>query len=202
MLKHKVDAKKKVAAIGDAAKFLHSWSKKPLTVGSVTPSGKALSRMMARQVDLASAGPVIEIGPGTGPVTKALIERGIDESRLILVEYNPDFVRLLQRRHPRATVLRGDAYALKETVAGVVTEPVAAVVSSLPLITRPEPVRHDLLRQSFDMMLPGAPFVQFTYSLFSPIPLLHGEFTWTVSPRVWLNMPPARVWVYRRGQVS
>lgn len=71
---------------------------------------------MASFVDLAVPGPVIEIGPGTGPVTEALIERGIDESRLILVEYSPEFCQLLRKRFPHATVIEGDAYALVDHI--------------------------------------------------------------------------------------
>ena len=59
------------------------------------------------------SGPVIELGPGTGPVTEALVEHGVDPARLILVEFNPDFCRLLRTRYPAATVVQGDAYRLR-----------------------------------------------------------------------------------------
>ena len=64
-------------------------------------------------VDPQATGPVIELGPGTGPVTGRLVERGIDPSRLVLVEFNPDFCRLLRTRYPTATVIQGDAYGLR-----------------------------------------------------------------------------------------
>src|SRR5690606_33628948 len=114
-----------------------SWIEKPLSIGAVTPSGKALARAMARHVDPEATGPVIELGPGTGPVTEALVERGIDPARLVLVEFNPEFCRLLRNRFPQATVLRGDAYRLRRTLDGFLTEPAAAVVSGLPLVTKP-----------------------------------------------------------------
>jgi phosphatidylethanolamine/phosphatidyl-N-methylethanolamine N-methyltransferase len=157
---------------------------------------------MARQVDPRGDGPVIEVGPGTGPVTQALIEHGIAEERLVLVEYSAEFVHLLRKRFPKARVIRGDAYALKTTLAGLIDRPAAAVVSSLPLILKPEAQRISILRQAFDLMAPGAPFVQFTYSVVSPVPLKHGEFTWKASRRIWLNVPPARVWTYRRGPAA
>ncbi|MFN8832005.1 MAG: class I SAM-dependent methyltransferase [Labrys sp. (in: a-proteobacteria)] len=199
MHKHKIPIAKARARIGDAAQFLRSWTRRPLTIGSVTPSGRALSRAMARQVDPRSEGPVIELGPGTGPVTEALIEHGIAEERLILVEYSAEFVHLLRRRFPKATVIQGDAYALEETLADHRGRKAAAVVSSLPLILKPEPQRLSILRQAFDLMAPGAPFIQFTYAVISPLPLRHGEFTWRAGRRIWLNVPPARVWTYRRG---
>ncbi len=193
---------KRIAAetqLEDEARFLKSWFDKPLMTGAVYPSGKALARMMAHYVDPEVPGPVIELGPGTGPVTEALIARGVAEDRLILVEFNKDFCRLLQKRFPRARIVEGDAYSLRDTLA-TLEEPAAAVVSSLPLFTRPEAQRIGLLRESFGMMGKGCPFIQFTYATVSPMPLKNRDFSAHVSPRVWLNLPPARVWVYRDTQ--
>jgi phosphatidylethanolamine/phosphatidyl-N-methylethanolamine N-methyltransferase len=184
--------------IEDDARFLKSWFDRPLVTGAVSPSGKALATMMARYVEPATPGAVIEIGPGTGPVTEALIRRGVDEARLILIEFNPDFCRLLRQRFPRARVIEGDAYALAATL-GELHEPAAAMVSSLPLFTKPESLRLDLLDTAFRLMHPGSPFIQFTYATVSPMPLRHRDFEAKVSPRVWLNLPPARVWVYRHA---
>ncbi len=184
------------AQLNDEARFLKSWFDRPLITGAVSPSGKALARMMARYVDPDVPGPVIELGPGTGPVTEALIARGVAEERLVLVEFNPDFCRLLRKRFPKARVVEGDAYGLGATL-GMLEHPAAAVVSSLPLFTRPEALRLDLLRDSFARMHEGCPFIQFTYATVSPMPLKSRDFEANVSPRVWLNLPPARVWVYR-----
>ena len=143
---------------------------------------------------------MVELGPGTGPVTEALIRRGIAASRLILVEFNPDFCRLLTRRFPGVTVIRGDAYDMRATLKTVLTQPAAATISSLPLFTKPLEQRLDLLNAAHDLMQPGAPFVQFTYAVVPPIPARceAGSYTADRSNRVWLNLPPARVWVYRR----
>ena len=122
----------------DEARFLRSWFERPLVTGAVTPSGKMLARTMASYADPSVPGPVIELGPGTGPVTEALIRRGFEQERLILVEFNPDFCALLRRRFPRTTVIRGDAYSIRETLGGLVTEPCAATISSLPLFTKPD----------------------------------------------------------------
>lgn len=186
--------------INDDAHFLRSWLDKPLMTGAVSPSSKALCRMMASYVDPAAAGPVVELGPGTGPVTEALIARGVDESRLILVEFNPAFCAMLKKRYPRATIIEGDAYGLAATLRSVLSQPAAAIVSSLPLMTRPEFQRIALLRDAFKLSAPGAPFIQFTYATVSPLPKTDGGFTAHASPRVWLNLPPAQVWVYRQAQ--
>jgi len=184
----------------DEARFLRSWFERPLVTGAVTPSGKMLARTMASYVDPRVSGPVIELGPGTGPVTEALIRRGVEQERLILVEYNPDFCKLLQKRFPRATILRGDAYNIRETFGTMLSEKAAAMVSSLPLFTKPLEQRLDLLNAAHEMMHPSAPFVQFTYAVVPPIPARcdAGTYTASRSNRVWLNLPPARVWVYRR----
>jgi phosphatidylethanolamine/phosphatidyl-N-methylethanolamine N-methyltransferase len=185
--------------IGDDARFLKSWVEHPLVTGAVKPSGRALARTMAGYVDPALSGMVVELGPGTGPVTEALLRRGIAPERLVLVEFNPDFCALLRQRFPGVNVIQGDAYGLGETLRGVVRAPAAGVVSSLPLFTKPLPQREGLLEDAFSLMHPGAPFIQFTYAVVPPIPKDGGNYTAKPSGRVWWNLPPARVWVYRRG---
>jgi phosphatidylethanolamine/phosphatidyl-N-methylethanolamine N-methyltransferase len=182
----------------DETRFLRSWLERPLLTGAVTPSGKMLARTMASYVDPRVPGPVIELGPGTGPVTDALIRRGIAQDRLVLVEFNPEFCKLLKRRFPKATIVQGDAYDLRETLSGVLSDPAAATVSSLPLFTKPMEKRLDLMLAAQDMMHAGAPFIQFTYAVVPPIPARSQHYTARPSNRVWLNLPPARVWVYRR----
>ncbi|HEY0223461.1 MAG TPA: methyltransferase, partial [Pseudolabrys sp.] len=89
-----VRVEKKPLRLDDEMQFIRSWFEKPLSTGAVMPSSKALARTMANYVDPQSTGPVIELGPGTGPVTEALVQRGVDPKRLLLVEFNPDFCRL------------------------------------------------------------------------------------------------------------
>jgi phosphatidylethanolamine/phosphatidyl-N-methylethanolamine N-methyltransferase len=185
--------------LDDEVRFLRSWIERPLTVGAVTPSGKILARAMARYVDPNSTGPVVELGPGTGPVTEALVEAGVDPSRLVLVEFDPTFCRILRNRYPEATLVQGDAYSLRRLLETLLIQPAAAVVSGLPLITKPIKMRMRLIRDAFDLMVPGAPFVQFTYSVASPLPKRLGGFTAEASKRIWMNLPPARVWVYRKA---
>jgi phosphatidylethanolamine/phosphatidyl-N-methylethanolamine N-methyltransferase len=182
----------------DETRFLRSWLERPLVTGALTPSGKMLARAMASYVDPRLPGPVIELGPGTGPVTDALIRRGIAQDRLVLFEYNLECCRLLARRFPKATIVQGDAYDIGRTLEGAVDDPACATLSSLPLLTKPPPQRLELLRASQALMHPSAPFVQFTYGVAPPIPARARDYTVTGSNRVWLNLPPARVWVYRR----
>ena len=192
-------ALKKPLRLDDEVRFLRSWIEKPLHVGAVMPSGRVLARTMAQYVDVDSKGPVIELGPGTGAITNALIAHGIDQKRLVLVEYNPGFCALLRDRYPQATVVQGDAYALRDSLWNVLSTPASAVVSGLPLVTRPMLARLKLIRDAFAAMAPGSPFVQFTYSVAPPIPRSLPGVSTEASERIWMNLPPARVWVYRKG---
>jgi len=168
-------------------------------MGAVMPSGRLLARTMAQYVDVDSSGPVVELGPGTGAITNALIERGVDQKRLVLVEYNPGFCALLRDRYPHAKVVQGDAYRLRDSLHHVLGAPASAVVSGLPLVTKPMQTRLRLIRDAFLALAPGAPFVQFTYSVAPPIPRSLPGVSTEASERVWMNLPPARVWVYRKG---
>jgi len=188
---------KKKLPLDDEMQFIRSWIEKPLSTGAVMPSGKVLARTMARYVDPHLNGPVIELGPGTGPVTEALVRRGIDPKRLILVEFNPDFCRLLRKRYPAATVVQGDAYRLRHLIESKLEQPAAAIVSSLPLLTKPLRSRLRLMADVVGLMQPKAPFIQFTYGLVPPIPKTLSSISAEASNLIWLNLPPARVWVYR-----
>jgi phosphatidylethanolamine/phosphatidyl-N-methylethanolamine N-methyltransferase len=186
--------------LDDEVRFLRSWLERPLATGAVTPSGRILARTIARYVDPRIPGPVVELGPGTGPVTEALLERGITPERLILIEFNPRFCQLLQARYPTATVVQGDAYGLRRLVGGLLQQPAAAIVSGLPLFTKPLRARLRLLRDALALLRPGGPFVQFTYAVVPPIPKSLSGVRTEASERIWMNLPPARVWVYRKDR--
>jgi len=128
-------------------------------MGAVMPSGRVLARTMAQYVDTNSESPVVELGPGTGAITNALIEHGVDQKRLVLVEYNPGFCALLRDRYPHAKVVQGDAYKLRDSLWDVLNVPASAVVSGLPLVTKPMLTRLKLIRDAFLALAPGAPFV-------------------------------------------
>jgi phosphatidylethanolamine/phosphatidyl-N-methylethanolamine N-methyltransferase len=198
-LQSSVRALKKPLRLDDEVRFLRSWIEKPLHMGAVMPSSKLLARTMAQYVDVDAEGPVVELGPGTGAITNALIEHGVDQKRLVLIEYNPGFCALLRDRYPHARVVQGDAYKLRDSLWKVLDVPASAVVSGLPLVTKPMLTRLKLMRDAFVALAPGAPFVQFTYSVAPPIPKSLPGVSTEASERIWMNLPPARVWVYRKG---
>ena len=188
--------------LGDEARFIRSWLENPKIAGAIAPSGRFLARALAHCVNPGATGPIIELGPGTGPVTRALLARGVPRSKLVLVEYEKSFCTLLARKFPGVKIVRGDAYRLADTLKGVLNEKPSAVVSSLPLLTAPEHDRLALLRQAFDLMGEGGRFVQFTYGVKSPVPTDLGDSLHVriqaLAP-IWLNIPPARIYIYRRS---
>jgi phosphatidylethanolamine/phosphatidyl-N-methylethanolamine N-methyltransferase len=190
--------------LADNARFIRSWLQNPRLIGAVSPSGPALAKAMASFVDLDRNGPIVELGPGTGPVTHALLGRGIPAERLLLVEYETKFCHLLAERYPGVKIVQGDAYGLKKTLSEHVNGQAACVVSSLPLLVRPERDRVELLHQAFELMGDDGLFIQFTYGLTkSPMPLhahgVSGAYVGKGSAPILLNVPPARVWRYRKA---
>jgi phosphatidylethanolamine/phosphatidyl-N-methylethanolamine N-methyltransferase len=187
------------ATLADEARFIRTLFENPRQTGAISPSGRYLARAMARAVDPRQPGLVVELGPGTGPVTKALIERGIAVEDLALVEYDAAFCRLLARRFPGARLIQGDAYRLSKTLAELSDRPIKAIVSSLPLLNQAPAQRATLIGEAFAIMGARGLFVQFTYGVVSPLPRRIGSLhlTATAGAPVWLNLPPARVWTYR-----
>jgi phosphatidylethanolamine/phosphatidyl-N-methylethanolamine N-methyltransferase len=187
----------------DEARFFGRWLRSPLTMGAVTPSSRLLGRTMAGFVPdpagFRDDSCVVELGPGTGVVTQCLIERGVPESRLVCVEYSPDFCRLLAERFPAARIVEGDAYAhgaaLEALTGG---RRIEAVVSSLPLFTRPDAQREALLGAALSALPADRPFIQFSYALTLPVKPERLDAQVRLSPWIKLNLPPARVIVYRR----
>ncbi len=183
---------------GDHAHFLLSLTSSPRLTGAVAPSGRALARAMAEAAGPLDQGLIVELGPGTGPVTRALIDRGVDPRRLVMVEYNPQFCGMLTERFPGAQVVEGDAYDVRRMLAGFAGVRIAAFVSSLPLLTRPPRDRERLIGDAFALMGRAGVFVQFTYGPLSPIPLevCEGRYAARRGRAIWANIPPARVWTY------
>jgi phosphatidylethanolamine/phosphatidyl-N-methylethanolamine N-methyltransferase len=189
-------------ALSDELRFLKTLFVNPKLTGAVSPSGRSLARAMARAVGAAGDELVVELGPGTGPVTRALIEHGVHEKQLVLVEYEAEFCRLLRQRFPGLTVLQGDAFDLRRTLASLSDRPIRAIVSSLPLLNQPPARRAALIEDAFALMTRGGVFVQFSYGVASPIPRPAGRdgFSAHGSAPIWANLPPARVWTYRAAR--
>lgn len=178
--------------------FLH-WLSDPRQVGAVAPSSSALADAITAEIAPESA-PVIELGPGSGAITRALIERGIPQHRLALVEQSPRFAGMLERYFPHARVLCVDA-AVLASIDVFDGERAGAVVSGLPLRLMPPNKVGAILANAFWRLRPGAAFYQFTYGARSPVPrtvLDRLDLTATLIGRTFANFPPAAVYRIQR----
>lgn len=180
--------------------FLKNWATAPLRTGAQVPSSRRLARAMADAATIRDDQVVVELGPGTGVVTSALLAKGIPPERLVLIELSPDFCRYLEAKFPGVRVVQGDAFTLKQVVAKHVGKrrSVGAVVSSLPLFVYTKEQRISLLNQALDAVGPDGRVVQFTYSTISPFPFEAEKVKTTVTKRIWWNLWPVVVWTYQR----
>jgi phosphatidylethanolamine/phosphatidyl-N-methylethanolamine N-methyltransferase len=183
----------------DTRAFFKLWLKNPLSIGNFTVSSRSLAGAMAAAVPRGDRGPVIELGGGTGVVTQALLDQGVAPEDLIVVERNETLHTMLSGRFPGVRVLLGNAAELTALLRPLALAPGRAVVSSLPIISMPRPVQRAIVHQSFAALGGDGTFVQFTYGPVSPLPRRALRLDGNVAKRVLGNLPPARVWVYRRA---
>ncbi|KAF0100215.1 MAG: type 12 methyltransferase [Rhodospirillaceae bacterium] len=187
------------------ALFLKRWLRRPFAVGAVVPSGRLLAEAMARTTFAemkGREGHVIELGAGTGEVTKALLAAGIPPERLALVERDPELASFLRRHFAGPRIVEGDAARLSKILAEQGIGSVSAVVSSLPLLSLPADVVRGIVEGVFDALPRGGALVQFTYGPAQPVPRSLSQalrLVGTRGPRIWRNIPPAVVWTFRRS---
>jgi phospholipid N-methyltransferase len=190
--------------MSDVLPFVRAWICDPLRVAAIVPSSPALADLITGEIAPDTA-PVVELGPGTGAFTRALLARGLGQADLTLVEFGTNFARLLRFRFPGARVLTMDAARVGhfELFEG---SPVGAVVSGLPLLSMPPRKVMAILAGAFVHVRPGGAFYQFTYGPTCPVPrpiLDRLGLKATRIGTVLLNLPPAAVYRFeRRGCFS
>jgi len=192
-----------VISMTDVFPFLSALFADPRRVGAVIPSGAALANAITQEISLGSA-PVIELGPGTGAFTQKLLERGIPESRLALIEHGSDFARLLQARYPHAQVFQMDATRLKD-VRLFDDEKAGAVVSGIPLLSLSSREVMAILKSAFHHLRADGAFYQFTYGLRCPVSkaiLDRLGLKASRIGRVIVNVPPAGIYRITRNPSS
>lgn len=182
----------------DELKFFRGWIDKPKSVGSITPTSSVAARRMASVVDPGSGLPVLELGPGTGVVTRAILARGVKPENLFLVEYSGDFAGHLRAQFAGVTVIQGDAFDLDRTLAGQAPATFDCVVSGLPLLNFPVRQRIAYVESLLERIPPGRPVMQLTYGPLSPVPPGKGNYTVERYDFILRNIPPTQLWVYRR----
>ena len=192
--------KRLLATLSDTTLFLQEWLVNPQRTGSVVPSSRQLAAAMARWLPRNPESFVLELGPGTGAVTAALLKRGMREDRLVAIENNPNLTKLLRKRFPRAQIITGDAWHM-DTLLRDLREPVetvGAVISSLPLLNFPKDQVEALAQKIRAMLEPKGNWVQYSYRIDKLRPRGASSFRLHASNIVWLNLPPARVSVFQK----
>jgi phosphatidylethanolamine/phosphatidyl-N-methylethanolamine N-methyltransferase len=186
----------------DGIFFLRTFLANPLRVAALLPSGRRLAAAVAAQIDRRPGGTVLELGPGTGAVTRAILESGIAPAELAAIESDADFAAGLRRDFDRIRIIEGDAFAFPSLLARAgITTPLRTIISGVPVLSRSLGVRRKLLADAMAALKAQGPFVQFSYGAEPPIP--PGD---SVEVRraaiVWQNVPPMHVWVYRRAAAA
>jgi phosphatidylethanolamine/phosphatidyl-N-methylethanolamine N-methyltransferase len=183
--------------------FFRQWLKNPLRTAAVAPSGQELAAAMVAELP-AGAKRVIELGGGTGALTRALLSHGVNGRGLLVVELNKSLHAHLHKRFPLVHIELGDARQLHDIArrGGYLDRgPADAVVSGLGLLAMPREQQLDILEAAFTCLRDGGRFIQFTYGPQAPVP---AELVEQLGLRVrrgafvLRNMPPATVYVYDR----
>lgn len=180
----------------DLVLFVGQLLRNPREVSAIVPSSRALAKAMVRGLGPAT-GRVVEFGPGTGRITQAILDQGVAPADLTLYEMNPAFCDSLRARFPGVRVVNVPAQDAARELAGV-----GAVVSGLPLLSIPPEIQRGIIGAAFAILRPGAPYVQFTYGPQPPVsPGVSAALNlrFEQGPRIWQNLPPARVYRYQQG---
>lgn len=171
----------------------------PKTVGAIAPTSSVTAKKMASIINPQSGLPVLELGPGTGVITKAIIARGVPPERLVSIEYSEDFYQHLKLTYPGVNFIHGDAFDLARTLGPLAGQTFDSVVSAVPLLNFPMKDRIRLLEALLDRLPPGRPVVQISYGPISPIIAKPGSYHIQHFDFIVRNIPPAQLWLYRRG---
>ena len=182
----------------DEFRYLKTFATSPLKMGSVTATSRPLADLMVRYSRPDPAGYTLEIGPGTGAVTEALIRAGIPPERIVSVEYDRGFCRHLRKRFPKVNILHGDALDLDNALGEFRSLTFSAGLSGIPLLNLPKAKRAPYLESVLDRLAPGGIVTQLSYSFAPPQEAIPGRLAVEKSKWVTFNFPPGRAWIYRR----
>jgi phosphatidylethanolamine/phosphatidyl-N-methylethanolamine N-methyltransferase len=183
---------------GEISLFLRRWLANPLRVGAILPSSKALAKLVGKNAVRSKQDIVLELGAGTGTITRGLLQAGLPEANVILVELDPDLVRFLRRRFPKATVIEGDATRPLDLLPREFVGQVDCVISGIPALQFPLDKQRSYMDQCFAAARPDGQVLQYTYSLKSPLPYQLLEMTGRRLGLALANIPPAHLWGYSR----
>ncbi len=182
----------------DQFRFWGGVIRSPQRLGAIAPTSAAVSDVIASHISSDAQLPVLELGPGTGPVTRAILRRGIAEKDIVAIEYDSAFYTNWTRQFPDATIMQGNALHIDEVLADDGAQKFDCVVSGIPMLNFREPAHEAFLQQAFARIAPGRPIIQITYGPKSPIIVKDASVEVEASPWILRNLPPAKIWTYRR----
>jgi len=180
-------------------RFFKGMMQGPKTVGSIAPTSSITARKMASVIDTHSGLPVLELGPGTGAITKAILAHGVAPDNLVAIEYSTDFFNHLTKRYSGVHFINGDAFDLDRTLGVLRGQMFDSVISGIPLLNFPMQARVALLESLLDRLPPGRPVMQISYGAVSPIIARPDRYHIKHFDFIVRNIPPAQLWVYRRS---
>lgn len=185
--------------MSDLLPFFRAWVTDPKKVSAISPSSPALARLITSEV-IANQTPVLELGPGTGVFTRALLERGIKPGDLTLIEAGPQFSKLLADRYPGVRIVEMDASRLGNAQ---LFQPgsLSNAISGLPLLSMSPRKIMGILRGTFGYLREDGAFYQFTYGPRCPVPsaiLSRLDLRATRIGTTVRNMPPSSVYKIER----
>jgi phosphatidylethanolamine/phosphatidyl-N-methylethanolamine N-methyltransferase len=176
--------------------YFRRFLKNPVGVASVIPSSPALGRLVARQVSLNPDEYVVELGCGTGAITRALLAGGVPPERLIAVDLDGELLAVLRRELPDITVLECDAARISQCLPPGVVGKVGTVICGIPISLLPRPAQRRIIDEMFALMPPGHRFLAYTHRPDSPLPRRELGLRGKRLARTLRNLPPASVWAY------
>jgi len=189
-LAHKLDEK---------LEFYKGWLANPKKVGAIAPTSTAMARIMASVIRTDSGMKVLELGPGSGVTTKAILDHGVEPENLISIEFTESFLPGLRQRYPGVHFIHEDAFNIAKISKDLGIERFDAIISALPLLNFPITQRLRYIKMMLDHLEPGRPLVQFSYGLNPPVPERPKLYSVNQLDTVLLNLPPARIWTYQRS---
>jgi phosphatidylethanolamine/phosphatidyl-N-methylethanolamine N-methyltransferase len=175
--------------------FVRSFLRDPKAVGSIYPSSKYLTKIMASYVVFSQNQLIVELGAGTGVITQAMLNRGIPPERIIAIESTPALIENLRRHFPKVQVIEGDASHLAEFLKNE-TRPIGTIISGLPLRSLPKEMTERILSAIPAVLASHGRYIQFTYDLRNNTHFYTQQYKLIKRKLVWANVPPAKVEVY------
>jgi len=179
-------------------RFFKGWRSNMKAVGSIVPTSGITARRMASVVNPHSGLPVLELGPGTGVITKAILQKGVQPENLVSIEFSTDFFQHLVKTYPAVDFINGDAFDLDKTLGTRRDQQFDSVVSAVPLLNFPMHMRVSLIDDLLSRIPVGRPVIQISYGPLSPVVAMPDRYQISHYDFVVRNIPPAQLWVYRK----